>query len=82
MTLKTTLSAQESKPLLKLAWEKKRLLRLDEIARVLKVSRDHAYKIASVLCDKSKGKLSKEGLIIQHVYGTDRLTKGHRPVSL
>src|SRR3989338_3419066 len=50
--MKTTLSAQESKLLLKLAWEKKRLVKLDEIVRILKVSRDHAYKIASVLCDK------------------------------
>ncbi|OGW68548.1 MAG: hypothetical protein A2036_00895 [Omnitrophica bacterium GWA2_50_21] len=50
--MKTTLSAQESKLILKLAWEKKRLVKLDEIVRILKVSRDHAYKIASVLCDK------------------------------
>lgn len=50
--MKTTLSAQESKLILKLAWEKKRLVKLDEIVRILKVSRNHAYKIASVLCDK------------------------------
>src|SRR3989338_4221266 len=50
--MKTTLSAQESKLLMKLAWEKKRLVKLDEVVRILRVSRDHAYKIASVLCDK------------------------------
>jgi len=50
--MKTTLSAQESKLLMKLAWDKKRVVKLDEIVRILKVSREHAYKIASVLCDK------------------------------
>lgn len=46
------LIGQESNLLMKLAWEKKRLLKLDGIVRILKVSREHAYKIASVLCDK------------------------------
>lgn len=50
--MKTTLSAQESGLMLKLAWEKKRLVPLNEIVRILRVSRDHAYKIASVLCEK------------------------------
>ena len=50
--MKTTLSAQESKLLLKLAWDKKRLVSLAEIVRLLKVSKEHAYKIASVLSDK------------------------------
>lgn len=50
--MKTTLSALESKLLLKLAWEKKRLVSLPEIVRLLKISRDHAYKLASILCEK------------------------------
>ncbi len=50
--MKTSLSTKESKLLLKLAWEKKRLVSLPEIIRVLKVSRNHAYKLASVLCKK------------------------------
>lgn len=50
--MKTTLSAQESRLLLKAAWEKKRVISLPEIVRVLRVSRDHAYKIASILCEK------------------------------
>lgn len=50
--MKTSLSAKESKLLLELAWEKKRLVSLPEIVRVLKVSRNHAYKLASVLCKK------------------------------
>ncbi|MBI1870483.1 MAG: hypothetical protein HYS07_04735 [Chlamydiae bacterium] len=50
--MKTTLSAQESKLLMKLAWNTKRIVKLDEIIQILKVSRNYAYKIASVLCDK------------------------------
>ena len=59
--MKTTLSAQESKLLLKLAWEKKRLVRLTEIVRLLKVSREHAYKIASILCSKKWFERLKSG---------------------
>lgn len=50
--MKTTLSAQESRLMLKLAWEKKRLLTLDEMVRILRISRDHASKMASLLCEK------------------------------
>lgn len=50
--MKTTLSALESKLLLKLAWEKKRLVSLPEIVRLLKISQGHAYKMASILCEK------------------------------
>ena len=50
--MKKTLSSKESKLLLKLAWEKKRLVGLPEIVRILKVSKNHAYKLASVLCEK------------------------------
>ena len=50
--MKTSLSTKESKLLLKLAWGKKRLVSLPEIVRILKISRNHAYKLASVLCKK------------------------------
>ena len=50
--MKTTLSAKESKLLLKLAWEKRHLVSLSEIVRILRVSRNYAYKLASVLCEK------------------------------
>ncbi|MBI2094790.1 MAG: hypothetical protein HYT89_01305 [Candidatus Omnitrophica bacterium] len=50
--MKTSLSTKESKLLLKLAWEKKRLVNLPEIVRILKISKNHAYKLASVLCKK------------------------------
>lgn len=50
--MKTSLSTKESKLLLKLAWKKKRLVSLPEIVRILKISRNHAYKLASVLCKK------------------------------
>ena len=60
--MKTTLSAQESKLFFKLGWEKKRLVRLTEIVRILKVSRDHACKIASILCEKKWLERLKSGL--------------------
>ncbi len=60
--MKSTLSALESKLLLKLSWERKRLVSLPEIVRHLRVSREHAYKIASVLCHKKWLERLKSGV--------------------
>lgn len=47
-----SLSNLESKLLMQLSWDKKKVARLADIVRILKCSREYAYKIASVLCDK------------------------------
>ncbi|MBI4397956.1 MAG: hypothetical protein HY586_02390 [Candidatus Omnitrophica bacterium] len=60
--MKPTLSAHESKLLLKLAWEKKNRVSLKEMVRILSVSTAHAYKIASTLCDKKWLERLKAGI--------------------
>lgn len=47
-----SLSKIESKLLVQLSWDKKKVANITDITSVLKCSREYAYKIASVLCDK------------------------------
>ncbi len=50
--MERTLSANESKIILELEWKKKNIVTIEEIAEILGVSKNYAYKLASQLVKK------------------------------